>query len=101
MSSRDEEAALTPATRHEIIERDQVCRMCGAWAQVQHVHHILYRSQGGPDSHENLVLLDLGCHDRVHRNKRLWQPILQQVAITPGVNAVQLLRWYEKRKGMP
>lgn len=98
MSSRDEEALINLVTRGEIIERDDhVCRMCGQWVEYPHVHHIIYRSQGGKDTESNLVSLDFKCHERVHSNKNLWLPILQQVVLTPGVNGVQLLRWYRDR----
>ena len=97
MSSVDEEALLTPVTRAEVIARDgHCCRMCGIYAEGPHVHHVIYRSQGGKDVGGNLVSLDWRCHERVHRNKPLWLPILQVVAITNGVNAVQLRRWYER-----
>lgn len=35
-----------------------------------HVHHIIWRSRGGPDTHENRVLLHPACHRQVHSQKR-------------------------------
>jgi hypothetical protein len=97
VSSIEQEVLLTPVTRTSIIERDgHCCRMCGLWVEVPHVHHVIYRSQGGKDVDANLVSLDWRCHAQVHSNKPLWLPILQQVAITNGVNGVQLLRWYRR-----
>lgn len=104
MSSAEEEALIPFATREEVIARDEhVCRVCGTWAEVPHVHHIKLRSQGGKDYLDNLISLDWKCHLYVvHRNTRLWSPLLAQAAITPGVNARQLLRWYRaSQKGMP
>lgn len=99
MSGADEERAIPLVKRSEIIERDgHVCRLCGLFSEVVHVHHIIYRSGGGQNTGPNLVSLDWRCHDRVHANKTIWLPILQQVAITKGVNGVQLLRWYQARK---
>jgi hypothetical protein len=40
-----------------------VCRIYGG-----HAHHRLRRSQGGPDTAENLAWLCHACHDHVHRN---------------------------------
>ena len=99
MSGREEEMSIPLATRAEIIERDaSCCRMCGVFAEIPHVHHITYKSGGGSYTAPNLVSLDWLCHARVHSNKPLWMPILQQVAITNGVNGLQLLRWYEAKE---
>jgi RNA-directed DNA polymerase len=32
-----------------------------------HVHHLLWRSRGGADTVDNLVLLHPNCHRQVHR----------------------------------
>lgn len=64
------------------------CRLCFATENL-HVHHIRYRSEGGPDHEENLILLCLSCHELVHSNKRLYQP------------ALQLWLWLKYRKGEP
>jgi len=49
------------------------CRKCGISNDL-HVHHILYRSQGGKHLAENLITLCRECHDVVHSNKGKWQP---------------------------
>lgn len=47
-------------------ERDHYgCRVCGS-AQMLEVHHILFRSQGGPDEDWNLISLCKQCHMRAH-----------------------------------
>ena len=98
MSSQEDELVIPGDVRTFVIERDgHVCRCCGLFTEIPHVHHVIYRSQGGRDDPGNLVSLDWRCHERVHRNKPVWLPVLQQVAITDGVNAVQLLRWYRER----
>lgn len=101
MSTRDDELLIPTATREEVIERDgHVCRLCGIWTDPVHVHHITLRSQGGKDHLTNLISLDWKCHLYVvHQNTALWSPLLRQVAVTPGVNARQLLRWYRTRNG--
>jgi len=34
-----------------------------------HIHHVLERKCGGPDSKENLKLMHLYCHQQVHNNR--------------------------------
>jgi hypothetical protein len=43
------------------------------------IHHINYRSQGGPDEVWNLILLCDAHHRLMHTSKRHWQPILRSV----------------------
>jgi len=55
------------------------CRACGlkdrrSWPL--HQHHIKYRSEGGLHLVKNLITLCVECHDRVHSNKRVFQPLL-------------------------
>lgn len=54
------------------------CRMCGTDKSL-HVHHIRYKSEGGKHGERNLVTLCLTCHDRVHGQKRHWQPVLVEL----------------------
>lgn len=88
------------AVRLECYERDnQCCRVCGRYADTPGLHHVVYRSAGGKHTVDNLVTIGWtpghDCHvPVVHADSRLWRPILQQVLLTPGVNARQLLRWY-------
>lgn len=72
-STRDH---LPPHIRDRIIARDGRCRYCGTVDNL-HVHHIVYRSQGGGDEDTNLITLCLVHHDRVHSNKAVWQPVLE------------------------
>lgn len=49
-----------------IYERDWYrCRACGSGQNLQ-IHHILYRSHGGTDDPDNLVLLCRECHQAAH-----------------------------------
>jgi HNH endonuclease len=94
MSDRKAELRIPANVRSEVIERDGgLCRLCGAAAPICHVHHVLYRSQGGDHTPANLVSLHLRCHGIVHENVRLWRPILLQLPVTPGVTGLQLRRW--------
>lgn len=49
-----------------IMERDEwKCRFCKI-RNCLHVHHIVYRSELGPDASWNLVTLCSSCHEAVH-----------------------------------
>lgn len=74
-ASRRRSSGVPTAIRKAIRKRDGRCRWCGV-AELLQVHHILYRSQGGPDEPMNLVTLCLNCHAKVHSSKRTWQPVL-------------------------
>ncbi len=66
--------------RRQIYVRDDgKCRVCGRVVHLQHanplriahVHHVIYRSAGGPDETWNLCLLCCYCHDAEHVQKTL------------------------------
>jgi 5-methylcytosine-specific restriction endonuclease McrA len=101
---REESALTPPEIRAAVLERDgRCCRICGAWQASPALHHIQYRSGGGADTVANLITLcwlpgSADCHlRRAHANKRLWQPILEQLVLTPGVTGLQWLRWVRRR----
>ena len=43
------------------------CRSCGSRNSL-HIHHIVFRSQQGPDEAWNLITLCSSCHDGVHKD---------------------------------
>lgn len=54
------------------------CRVCGVLTHERpdsdprtraHRHHVVYRSAGGPDTLDNLVLLCGQCHDDEHQHR--------------------------------
>lgn len=50
----------------EILNRDGwKCRYCG-FRNNLHVHHIIFRSDNGPDESWNLITLCSSCHNGVH-----------------------------------
>jgi hypothetical protein len=85
-------------TRNECYERDGYrCRMCGITNGIYHLHHIAYRSEGGPHTHNNLITLCFRCHDRVHTDKGFYQPLLKElISIDRPVTGYQLMRWRKK-----
>ena len=57
--------------RKRVLNRDGwKCQSCGTSADLQ-VHHIVRRSQLGPDAIENLMTLCAGCHRREHIQSEL------------------------------
>ena len=64
MSKRLTAGAYARLRRH-VVERDGGrCVLC--LQNGTDVHHVIYRSQGGTDSLNNLVLLCRHCHERAH-----------------------------------
>ena len=55
------------------------CGLCGK--KGQQIHHIIYRSEDRSeiDDLDNLILLCVECHAKVHSNKEYWQPRLQEL----------------------
>jgi 5-methylcytosine-specific restriction endonuclease McrA len=42
------------------------CELCGSWQNIDPPHHIIFKSQGGHDTPENLITLCRDCHDNAH-----------------------------------
>lgn len=83
--------------RAAVLDRDgQTCRLCGCWAEHAAIHHIEYRSEGGRNTLDNLITLhwmfEPRCHEVVHADKRLWQPLLLVAALNPAVTGFALRR---------
>ena len=56
------------------------CGLCRQATGV-HIHHIIYKSEDRSkiDDFNNLILLCLECHSKVHSNKKYWQPRLMKL----------------------
>lgn len=94
-------AAVSPAMYDEIMRRDRKrCRFCGSRNNL-HVHHVLYRSQGGPGENWNLITLCAIHHNIVHSNKSKYMPLCRGVIwmtyMGPHrqITIPQLQRWKE------
>ena len=71
---------LPSPVRDIVRERDGACcRYCGSGLGRIEIHHIIYRSAGGPDHPHNLITLCQEHHMMVHSNKNKWQHLLQMV----------------------
>jgi 5-methylcytosine-specific restriction endonuclease McrA len=105
--STRETLAIPKSVREIVDARDGYsCRVCGKWLghERRAVHHIEYggdlTGMGGRRIHDPDTMITVGwlpgdcqCHQLVHGNKRLWQPVLLAVVNKPGVTALQLRRW--------
>ena len=60
------ERALPESLREQIFTRDSWrCQLCGSMQNLQ-IHHQRFRSHGGGDAEDNLIVLCAACHSRVH-----------------------------------
>ena len=63
---RAAQAVLIRTVRAAVWRRDQGrCRVCGGRTRLQ-VHHVQFRSQGGPWTTANCILICRDCHQDVH-----------------------------------
>lgn len=62
-------------TYSKVAETQPYCQMCGRTWDL-HIHHIIYRSQLGNNDERNLIRLCSECHQKVHSNKKVYQPML-------------------------
>lgn len=65
---RKRELARQRAEAYRAVDlRDRgACRVCGAVSREVHHHHVRYRSLGGRDTPENLLIVCPRCHDDIH-----------------------------------
>lgn len=70
------------SVRIQVLERDRYrCRGC--FVGAGELHHIQFRSQGGPDKASNLITLCPSCHRRAHgTNGRQIKPEFLKAMLT-------------------
>lgn len=59
-------------TKAYVLVRDEhTCQHCKGKTKDKrlHVHHVIFRNNGGSDDEENLIVLCKTCHDKVHRGE--------------------------------
>lgn len=73
---RDHKGKVLPVELRRRIRRRDLnrCRYCGTSFDLA-VHHIIYRSQGGPDDEHNLITLCMACHELIHSDKDRFMPL--------------------------
>lgn len=53
-----------------VLHRDGYqCQKCKTRKGKLHVHHVVFRSNGGTDTPSNLITLCEGCHDKLHKGE--------------------------------
>ena len=72
-------AGPSKKTRDAVLLADNyMCRLCSARYNL-HIHHIKYRSEGGAHDQSNLITLCLKCHELVHSDKKMYQPLCKGI----------------------
>lgn len=57
-------------TKAYVLSRDNyTCQHCKTKKGTLHVHHIVYRSNGGSDEESNLITLCKDCHTKLHKGE--------------------------------
>ncbi len=72
--------------RKEIIERDEVCQICGYVnmnGRVLSVHHVDYDKTN--NCKQNLVALCLKCHVKTNFRREYWQGLLENILCQRGI----------------
>lgn len=106
-----ETLAIPARVKLEVIARDEWhCRFCGRYDEQAAMHHVLYGGDdvgmGGRRRHHPDTIITVGwlpwhpCHELVHSNKALWQPLALEVVRHPGVTMLQLFRWRRAKKAV-
>ena len=86
--------ALNPALARQVYERDGwKCAHCNERGSL-HPHHLIYRSQGGPDELWNLITLCAQCH-RAHHDGflKIEYYLIKADPIELGVGFERLRNW--------
>jgi len=53
-----------------VLHRDNYqCQKCRTKKGKLHVHHIIFKSNGGTDTPSNLITLCIDCHDKLHKGE--------------------------------
>lgn len=77
------------------------CKNCGSSNNV-YAHHIIFRSQNGDDSLENLISLCLDCHRKAHDgfiyNNKYVSPISFIISVLESINCELYNRLLERIK---
>ena len=65
---------LLPTAKHKMIAKKQkgICPVCGDTlygAEALHLHHSIPKAEGGTDRPDNLELLHVTCHRKIHSRK--------------------------------
>lgn len=85
-NARNRKAQMNPELREAILKRDKRrCVKCGCKKWL-HVHHIVPRSKGGSNDHDNLVTLCDICHMEEHRGETVYNIMIKKLFIYEKAN---------------
>jgi 5-methylcytosine-specific restriction endonuclease McrA len=75
------------------------CKIC-RYRHDLHAHHIVFRSQGGPDSSDNLITICQDCHEAIHDRYVILLPLKagEPVDADIGMKILRVNGWKPKRK---
>jgi len=68
----------TNASEYVLCRDKHNCRLCKRKTGQMHVHHVIWRRNGGSDTPENLVTLCEKCHEKVHANPKIDQKVVKK-----------------------
>lgn len=58
-------------TQYVLCRDKHTCQLCGRGERELHVHHVIWRQNGGGDVPENMITLCSQCHSKVHKNPKV------------------------------
>jgi hypothetical protein len=65
-------------TQEYVLCRDKhTCQMCKHKTGPMHAHHVIWRSNGGSDTPENLITLCEKCHTKAHTNSKFNDQVVE------------------------
>ncbi len=67
----------TNAQEYVLCRDKHTCKMCKKTTEKLHVHHVIWRTNGGSDLPENLLTLCEKCHLKVHKNEKFNTKIVE------------------------
>ena len=62
---------LNMEEKNKKVSADDLCAVCKINDDdlILHQHHIIHKSQGGPDNKDNLIRVCPNCHSKIHKGK--------------------------------
>jgi 5-methylcytosine-specific restriction endonuclease McrA len=91
METVDPQASLAEVSRLVFTRDGWQCRHCKDRNGL-HAHHVIYRSEGGSDTMDNLITLCAQCH-RAHHDGDLHISVLSVTPNSPVVSFVRVNGW--------
>ncbi|MEA1968036.1 MAG: RNA-guided endonuclease IscB [Thermodesulfobacteriota bacterium] len=68
----------TNASEYVLCRDKHNCQLCAGKTGKMNVHHVVWRSDGGSDTPENLITLCEKCHEKVHNKPKINQKVVEK-----------------------